>query len=222
MTVPRVFGLPHLSEDAVAAFADGVLSAPAASRARRHCAECTECTEAVRGQRETAMLLRAASAPSLPAGLLDRLAGVPMSASLPPPRGGLPTMLGEDGVPVFIAYQPVSKSPVERDEPDQRDEPRAHPHHRRVLLPVSIFASAAAVAAAGTLGTSVASLQPAVDQPASANFASNLVSNNAAGAAGQQFGAAFDVPSRLQTSVALAQQSVLRTAPILDRRHPTP
>ena len=43
MTGPSVFGLPHLSEDAVAAFADGVLSSAATVRARRHCAECTEC-----------------------------------------------------------------------------------------------------------------------------------------------------------------------------------
>ncbi len=81
MSGPRVFGLPHLSEDAVAAFADGVLSAAAASRAQRHCAECAECADAVRGQREAAMLLRAAQAPALPSGLLDRLAGLPMSAA---------------------------------------------------------------------------------------------------------------------------------------------
>jgi hypothetical protein len=106
MTSP-VFGLPHLSEDAVAAFADGVLSAAAASRARRHCAECVECADAVRGQRETAMMLRTAQAPALPSGLLDRLAGLPMSTPLPPPsRGGLPTVLGADGTAMFIAHDP--------------------------------------------------------------------------------------------------------------------
>src|SRR6201989_3010552 len=102
MTVPRVFKLPHLSEDAVAAFADGVLAQAAAGRAQRHCLECPECADAVRGQREAAMMLRAACAPSLPAGLLDRWAGLPMSAPLPPPRGGLPTTLNSDGVPVFV------------------------------------------------------------------------------------------------------------------------
>jgi hypothetical protein len=106
MSSPRGFGLPHLSEDAVAAFADGVLSAAAASRARRHCAECRECADAVRIQREAAMMLRAAQAPSLPSGLLDRLAGLPMSTPLPPPRGGLPTVLGADGVPMFVAHDP--------------------------------------------------------------------------------------------------------------------
>src|SRR4051794_30136390 len=104
MTVAGVFGLPHLSADAVAAFADGVLSGSAAARARRHCAECVECAEAVRAQREAALLLRAASTPSAPADLLSRLAGVPMSASLPPPRSGLPTVLGADGVPMFVAH----------------------------------------------------------------------------------------------------------------------
>ncbi|MBV9823470.1 MAG: hypothetical protein JO144_14645 [Actinobacteria bacterium] len=104
MSGPRVFGLPHLSEDAVAAFADGVLSASATGRARRHCAECSECAAAVRIQREAAMLLRTAAAPALPSGLLDRLAGLPMSTPLPPPRGGLPTVLGADGTPVFVAH----------------------------------------------------------------------------------------------------------------------
>src|SRR3979411_2698277 len=99
MTVPRVFGLPHLSEDAVAAFADGVLSPTAAIRAERHCAECAECAAAVRGQRQATMVLRAAAAPAWPSGLMDRLAGVPMSTPLPPPRGGLPMVVGEDGVP---------------------------------------------------------------------------------------------------------------------------
>lgn len=103
MSSPR-FGLPHLSEDAVAAFADGVLSASAAGRARRHCAECAECAAAVRIQQETAMLLRTAPAPALPSGLLDRLAGLPMSTPLPAPRGGLPTVLGADGTPVFVAH----------------------------------------------------------------------------------------------------------------------
>src|SRR6185437_3536357 len=178
MTGPSVFGLPHLSEDAVAAFADGVLSANATARARKHCAECAECAEAVRGQREAAMLLRTASAPSLPAGLLDRLAGLPMSAQLPPPLSGLPTTLDSNGVPVFVAYQPQPRIDPEPDQGQDGREPTdrsalepaaARPAHRRVLLPVSILASAAAVVAAGTIGGNVASLQPAVDQPPAVN-----------------------------------------------------
>lgn len=179
MTGPSVFGLPHLSEDAVAAFADGVLSSAATVRARRHCAECTECAEAVRGQRETAMMLRAAGAPALPAGLLDRLAGLPMSAQLPPPLSGLPITIDSDGVPVFVAYQPGRKVGVvpdglahQRVDQPQVDQPRAH---RRVLLPVSILASAAAVVAAGAIGGTVGSIQPAVHQPAAVNLAPGLI-----------------------------------------------
>lgn len=120
MSNPRVFGLPHLSEDAVAAFADGVLSAAATSRAQRHCAECAECADAVRGQRETAMLLRTAQAPALPSGLLDRLAGLPMSASLPPPRGGLPTVLDADGTAMFVAYDVHRADLLRAEESDLR------------------------------------------------------------------------------------------------------
>ncbi|HET6209514.1 MAG TPA: hypothetical protein VFD94_03985 [Jatrophihabitans sp.] len=186
MTGPSVFGLPHLSEDAVAAFADGVLSASATIRARRHCAECAECADAVRGQREAAMMLRTAGAPALPAGLLDRLAGLPMSAQLPPPLSGLPTTVDSDGVPVFIAYQP---GPARSDQPDRPGQSRrkpepagrsaierepARPAHRRVLLPVSILASAAAVLAAGAIGGTVGSFQSTIEQPPAVNLAPGL------------------------------------------------
>jgi hypothetical protein len=184
MTGAGVFGLPHLSEDAVAAFADGVLSTAAADRARRHCAECAECAEAVRAQRETALLLRTASRPAVPADLLSRLASVPMSAPLPPPRGGLPTVLGADGRPMFVAYDarnadlfpqnPTSPDPAGRPgqpAPAPGQNPPA-PHqqqgHRRVLLPVGMLASAAAVVAAGAIGSQVTSVpRPAAPQPAS-------------------------------------------------------
>lgn len=189
MTYPRVFGLPHLSEDAVAAFADGVLTPAATARAQRHCAECSECADAVRGQREAAMMLRTSAAPALPSGLLDRLAGLPMSASLPPPRSGLPTMLGSDGIPVFIAHDPsASRSCL--PQPDgsqpgsaQPDGSRRPPvdgghdriampehrsnQHRRGLLPVTLLASVAAVVAAGTLGGNVSAAGPVNDHPES-------------------------------------------------------
>lgn len=130
MTSP-VFGLPHLSEDAVAAFADGVLSAAAASRAQRHCAECVECADAVRGQRETAMMLRAAQAPALPSGLLDRLAGLPMSTPLPPPsRGGLPTVLGADGTAMFVAHDMRKARDPQAGDPLVSDPRAGDPHAR--------------------------------------------------------------------------------------------
>jgi anti-sigma factor RsiW len=150
MTVPRVFGQTHLSEDAVAAFADGVLAAAAAMRAERHCAECSECAEAVRGQREMAMMLRATTAPALPSGLMDRLAGVPMSTPLPPPMSGLPTVLGADGVPMFATHKPASQ-----DEPGSAN---AHSMLRRGALPMGLLASAAAVVAAGAFGSQLQSV----------------------------------------------------------------
>lgn len=178
MSGPRVFGLPHLSEDAVAAFADGVLSTAAASRARRHCAECAECADAVRGQREAAMMLRAAQAPPLPSGLLDRLAGLPMSAPLPPPRGGLPTVLGADGNPVFVAHDVHKASeagPPKPPEPPAQAQTRHT--HRRAALPVTVLASAAAVVAAGTFGGHVSTLAAAANRQApsgAANAAGSL------------------------------------------------
>jgi|GEM_PF-1403805 len=202
MSGPRVFGLPHLSEDAVAAFADGVLSASAAGRAQRHCAECAECADAVRGQREAAMLLRAAQAPSLPSGLLDRLAGLPMSASLPSSHGGLPTVLDADGTAMFVAYD-VHQADLHRADPRRADEaagaaehhPASYPDnhgrpHRRGALPVTVLASAAAVVAAGTLGSHVSSL--AADAPAPAGAA-----NVAGSLAGTQNVASVRVPGPL-------------------------
>ncbi|HEY2044002.1 MAG TPA: hypothetical protein VGH11_15090 [Jatrophihabitans sp.] len=165
MTVPSVFGLPHLSEDAVAAFADGVLSPAASARAQRHCAACAECSEAVRGQREAAMMLRTAAVPQLPSGLLDRLAGVPMSAPLEPPSSGLPTVLGADGVPMFVSHNPSarsSRSIVEQPEaePEQTGHDTTHTA-RRGTLPLGLLASAAAVVAAGTLGAHAQTLAAA-------------------------------------------------------------
>ncbi|HEX8305432.1 MAG TPA: hypothetical protein VF612_11190 [Jatrophihabitans sp.] len=205
MSSPRVFGLPHLSEDAVAAFADGVLSAAAASRAQRHCAECAECADAVRGQREAAMMLRAAQAPALPSGLLDRLNGLPMSAPLPPPsRGGLPTVLGADGTAMFIAHdvrkaraagharqphepaQPPDETQLEAQPPAQtqfRTQPPA-PARRRVALPMTVLASAAAVVAAGTLGGQVSTLAASADrqvQSGAANAAGSVTGGQTLG-----------------------------------------
>lgn len=173
MSVPSVFGLPHLSEDAVAAFADGVLSPAAAARASRHCRDCEECAEAVRGQREAVFLLRSAIAPALPSGLLDRLAGLPMSAELPPPASGLPTTMDEYGNPVLIAHglDPLADSPVAGDErgfgADSTDDlaadfvpssAAAHRRglaaHRRTAIPLGLLASVAvAVTAVGALGS---------------------------------------------------------------------
>jgi hypothetical protein len=160
-----VFGLPHLSEDAVAAFADGMLSPSAAARAARHCAECAECAEAVQVQRDAASILRSAALPSVPSSLLHRLSAVPMSAPMPPPFGGLPTVIGSDGQPVFLTHDvsvETREGCAERTVEGAAPEPTNHSHSerpghqgrrpmRRVVIPLGIAASVAAVVAAGTL-----------------------------------------------------------------------
>jgi hypothetical protein len=175
MPGPEVFRLPHLSEDAVAAFADGVLSASATERARKHCAECAECAAAVRGQREAVMMLRAAPTPSLPSGLLARLTGLPNAVPLQSPHTGLRTGLGPDGTPVIITG-PVAEQPAPAAEPSTEPEPgeqaliavapthaswlHPSPRSRRVALPLGVVATAAVVLA-GTIGQSGNSAPPA-------------------------------------------------------------
>lgn len=94
----------HLSDEAVAACADGVLSGHARDRAARHLAECDECAQAVRVQREAAWALRAAPAPALPSGLLDRLRTVPQTT----PLHMLPSAIGPDGSAVLPNVAPMA------------------------------------------------------------------------------------------------------------------
>lgn len=67
----------HLSDEAVAAFADGMLLGRVRERAAAHVAQCQECFDAVAAQREATCTLRSLPAPVLPSGLLDRLRAVP-------------------------------------------------------------------------------------------------------------------------------------------------
>jgi anti-sigma factor RsiW len=91
----------HLSDEAVAAFADGVLSGRARERAARHVAECPECAYAVTTQREAVWALRAAPAPSLPSGLLDRLRLVPETTPIEPQ---VPAAAARDGSGLMAAF----------------------------------------------------------------------------------------------------------------------
>jgi anti-sigma factor RsiW len=93
----------HLSDEAVAAFADGYLGAVARTRAARHLAECAECANSVAGQREAARALRSAAAPAPPTGLLDRLRAVPATTPLTPGHG----TPAPDGSTVFRAFGTV-------------------------------------------------------------------------------------------------------------------
>ena len=89
MTLPDL----HLSEDALAAYVDGILSPGADERAAKHLRSCAECRAAVDAQREAKALLGATPDPGLPAGLLAKLLDVPMTADL----GGSDRILAIDG-----------------------------------------------------------------------------------------------------------------------------
>ena len=90
----------HLSDEAIAAFADGVLTGHARERASKHAVACPECAYAVAVQREAVWALRAAPAPSLPIGLLDRLREVPDTT----PITSVPSALSPDGSAVFPTF----------------------------------------------------------------------------------------------------------------------
>lgn len=94
------FPVQHLSDEAVAAYADGVLGRTGRLRAERHLAECPECAYAVSVQREAVFALRDAPLPALPSGLLDRLRAVPATTVLT----STPLALSPDGSAAFPAY----------------------------------------------------------------------------------------------------------------------
>ena len=127
----------HLSDEAIAAFADAVLTRQAHDRAQRHLAGCPECARAVAEQREAVFALRAAPAPALPIGLLDRLRAVPVTTPLPQ----VPLALDPSGAAVFPAYG--------------TEAAQDHSHGRR-RPPFALFTAAAAFVAvsAGMAATS--------------------------------------------------------------------
>ena len=90
----------HLSDEAVAAFADDVLTGLARDRAQRHTSACPECNHAVAVQREAVWALRTAPAPSLPIGLLDRLREVPVTT----PIRHVPSHVDEHGTTMFATF----------------------------------------------------------------------------------------------------------------------
>ena len=131
----------HLTDEAVAAFADGALGMSARRRAARHLAECAECAHAVAVQREAVWALRSAVAPSLPGGLLDRLRAVPSTT----PLNQRPLALDPDGSAVFAAFGTPTIEPA--PHPPSTDR-----RHR----PYGLFTAAAAVVALGAAGIAVA------------------------------------------------------------------
>lgn len=93
----------HLSDEAVAAFADGVLRGRARDRAQAHTATCVECAYAVAVQREAIWALRAAPAPEFPVGLFARLCEVPETTVLQS-QNPQPEAVDRDGAAIFAAF----------------------------------------------------------------------------------------------------------------------
>jgi anti-sigma factor RsiW len=159
----------HLSDEAIAAFADDVLPKAARERARRHTAGCPECAHAVAVQREAVWALRAAPAPSLPTGLLDRLREVPVTT----PIQHVPSTIDEHGNAMFaVAGSAAAFVPMQHD-------PSQHSRARHWAKPVAF--TAASLAAAGVVtgvvltsgGGHPVAHHPAHIQPASVQLPAN-------------------------------------------------
>jgi len=135
----------HLSDEAVAAFADGVLRGAARTRAAHHVETCAECRQAVRSQREAVFALRAAPTPALPAGLFERLQALPSVTPVSP----LPTVTDEDGS-MLLAAGPapvaaiIPQAPVPAKKRGKSHGPRSHPFATGVAV-VALAAGALAV-----------------------------------------------------------------------------
>jgi hypothetical protein len=163
----------HLSDEAVAAFAAGMLATPAHNRAARHIAVCAECAAEVAEQQAAVSALRSAPLPALPAGLLDRLRAVPVTTPLTPST----MALAPDGSAVFPAFGTVAATPARVGRPmwsaavvassapapaEVSGVPTGPPIHRREFhLPVAVphvgrrtqqFALVAVAAAMITVG----------------------------------------------------------------------
>jgi anti-sigma factor RsiW len=161
-----ITALSHLSDEAVAAFADGVLSDNARQRAQSHMAGCTECSDAVYGQRAARAALRSALRPRLPDGLFERLRELPITAELPLIQ--CPAALSAEGQPLFAAAGrvepvPARPSPVPQMEAfptavpsDRQTLLAADAAHRRASARVGLGATAMAVLAVGVLATTAA------------------------------------------------------------------
>jgi anti-sigma factor RsiW len=142
----------HLSDEAIAAFADDVLTGHARERARRHTASCAECNYAVVVQREAVWALRSAAAPSLPSGLLDRLREVPATT----PIRRVPTTVDEHGTAMFAtvaapaaALVAPAKSQPTRTQPTKSQPATTQPgKSRRRIRPVAMTAASFAVVGA--------------------------------------------------------------------------
>lgn len=146
----------HLSDEAIAAFADDVLTGSARERARRHTSACAECHYAVAEQRAAIWALRSAAAPALPLGLLDRLRDVPVNT----PIRRVPTVVDERGTAMFATFAAPAAAflPAPAKARSRRTAPLA------LTAASVVFVGALAVAAAPD--NSPAAHDPASVQPA--------------------------------------------------------
>lgn len=142
--------MSHLSDEAVAAFADDVLRGHARERATKHCAECAECNYAVAVQREAVWALRAAPAPALSNDLLDRLRNVPATT----PIRSLPTTVEPDGTMMFASFGAAALVPT----------PKRSRHLRPFVSTTAVVAVAAAITA-GSVALSHTDGQPTARTP---------------------------------------------------------
>ena len=139
----------HLSDEAVAAFADGVLRRPPTIAPRGTSPSARECAAAVDEQRVAASLLRAAPAPSLPAGLLDRLRAVPVTTPLRPQA----MALAPDGSAVFPAFGTAVASVDPVRGPAAGAPARLPPADRRAARRLAAPSSSPSVAVAAAMLT---------------------------------------------------------------------
>lgn len=147
----------HLSDEAVAAFADGVLRGHARERAQRHTARCPECGHAVAVQREAVWALRAAPAPALPTALLDRLRDVPLTT----PIQSVETALADDGSTMFASFGVTTMAAF---VPAAAPTGPARSWH---LRPLVITTAAVAAASVLTVGSASATGQNRMNEPVS-------------------------------------------------------
>jgi hypothetical protein len=159
----------HLSDEAVAAFADGVLGGSARERATRHIDTCAECRQAVKVQREAAFALRAAPAPALPTALFERLRTVPQTTELP----AVPATVDRDGTPMLSTFAPLAAFVPNRTA--RRTQPPA-----RGAAEVERSATAAAPRTAGPPHTSGHRIRPFVTTAAIVALAGSLAAGSVA------------------------------------------
>jgi|KBSSwiStaDraftv2_1062776.scaffolds.fasta_scaffold04810_7 anti-sigma factor RsiW len=158
----------HLSDQAITAFADGVLSGRPRDRATHHLAQCAECAHAVAVQRHAIWALRAAPAPSLPSGLMDRLRTVPATTEVRP-QPHAPAAVDRGGSAMFAAFGMTRAAFVEPHDVQRRARSRRRP--------IAITAAAVAVAGVVAVGSSAttSSARFPARQPAPAGVTDGVV-----------------------------------------------